>query len=389
MLKAKVSNIISSWNISHIFEWPEVKRAQFVVFFSGILALYMVLLLQIVIGLGLDITSLNMEEVKNTLIIATFYVSTALALFIYGFFIKQESKKIKSIFIFLSLMTYSLGNIIALYYVGVFSIVGGVAMSGGPVAGLLLFHWRTVLITFTLAILASIALFVLSMLGVLPYAALVNSNSPLMFDYVWFSMVTALVVPQVISILYIAFVSVKAWHLRENIILDLSKTDELTQLNNRRVFMETLYQTIDSTRESQQPLSLLMLDLDHFKAINDEYGHQIGDQVIQAAAKIMRKNFKYHGCLARYGGEEFCAILENTPANVALEKAEQLRKRIDEYTVASAPMLNLSASIGLLTWNPKTCPVPVDSNLLLEVTDNALYQAKKDGRNCVRIGSLS
>lgn len=389
MLKATLSKILSNWNINHIFEWSEIKRGQFVVLFSGFLALYMVLLLQTVIALGLNLTSLNMEVVKHTQISATFYVSIALVLFVSGFFIEQASIKVQGTFVFLCLMVYSLGNVVALYYVGVLSIVGGVAMAGGPVAGLLLFHWRIVVSTFALAILASIALFILSILGILPYAALVKSDSPLLFDYVWFSIVTALVVPQVISILYIAFVSVKAWHLREKLVRGLSQTDELTQLSNRRVFMETLYKAINSAKEKQQPLSLLMLDLDHFKVINDNHGHQIGDQAIQATAKLMKENFRAEDCLARYGGEEFCVILANTQASIALDKAERLRKNIDEHTIDSAPMLSLSASIGLLTWNPETCPVPVDSNLLLEVTDNALYQAKKDGRNCVRIGSLT
>lgn len=384
-----LKKVLSNWNIHHIFEWPEVRRAQFVVAFSGILALYMVILLQSSISLGLDIASLNLEAVKHTHISAALYVSIALVLFFSGFFLEQASRQAQATFVFLCLMFYSLGNVIALYYVGVFSIVGGVAMAGGPVAGLLLFHWRIVLSAFALAILASVALFLLSMLNVLPYAALINSDSPLLFDYVWFSIVTALVVPQVISILYIAFVSVKAWKIRENTVRNLSQTDELTQLSNRRVFMETLYETIESARETQQPLSLLMLDLDHFKSINDKYGHQVGDQVIQAAAKLMKENFKAEDCLARYGGEEFCVILANTQADVALEKAEDLRQKIDKHTITNNSKLNLSASIGLLTWNPKTCPIPVDSNLLLEVADNALYQAKRDGRNCVRIGSLS
>lgn len=382
-----LQRLLSNWNINDIFSWSEVKRAQFIVLFSGLLAPYTVAVIWTVIGLGFDVESLNLEVIQYMYIPAIAYLSISLCLFFWGYFLKEASPKIQLSFVFLCLILYSIGNVIALYYSGVFSIVGGVAMAGGSVVGLLLFDWRPVLLTFFLAILASIALFIMHVLKLIPYAALVNSESPLLVDYTWFIIVSALVTPQVISILYIAFVSVKAWRLREKTVFHLSQTDELTQLSNRRVLMQELNKNIESAKNSSQPLSLLILDLDHFKSINDKHGHQIGDIVIKTVAHLMRESFYTRACLARYGGEEFCIILENTSAKMAFEKAEALRRKIEQHKIAQIPDMSLSASIGLFTWVVENNS-HASTDQLLEAADRALYQAKADGRNCVRVGTL-
>lgn len=387
MFKKCISELIANWNINDIFSWSEVKRAQFIVLFSGLLAPYTVAVIWTVIGLGFDVKSLNLEVIQQMYIPAIGYLSASLCLFFLGYFFKDTSPKMQLSFVFLCLMLYSIGNVIALYYSGVFSIVGGVAMAGGSVVGLLLFDWRPVLLTFFLAILASIALFIMSVLKLIPYAALVNSESPLLVNYAWFIIVSALVTPQVISILYIAFVSVKAWRLREETIFHLSQTDELTQLSNRRVLIEMLNKNIKSAKKSLQPLSLLILDLDYFKNINDKHGHQVGDIAIKAVAQLMRESFYKESCLARYGGEEFCIILENTPSEIAFEKAEALRRRIELYKITQVPDMSLSASIGLFTWEVRN-NAKTSFDQLLEAADRALYQAKADGRNCVRVGEL-
>lgn len=387
MLKTCLLRLLTNWNINDIFSWSEVKRAQFVVLFSGFLALYMVAVIWTVIGLGFNVESLDLEVVRHTHISASIYFVISVCLFFWGYALKETSPNTQCNFVFLCLTVYSMGNVIALYYAGVFSIVGGVAMAGGSVVGLLLFNWRPVLISFFIAISASLVIFAMSVANIIPYAALVHSDSPLLIDYSWFLIVSALVTPQVISILYIAFVSVKAWHLRESMVFHLSQTDELTQLSNRRVFIETLNQSIQLAKSSLHPLSLLLLDLDNFKGINDEYGHQIGDKAIKIVAQLMRESFRIEDCLARYGGEEFCIILNNTKASIALEKAEILRKKIDYQSIKEAPKLNLSASIGLLTWIPKTNS-NMNSDKLLEAVDKALYQAKASGRNCIRIATL-
>ncbi len=389
MLKANLLKLFHAWNMSNIFEWTEVKRAQFVVLFSGFLSIYMLTILWLVVCFDFNVDGLNLDAFRQAHTSAAIYVSLSVMLFIVGFYLTDASHVTQGAFVFLGMMIYSLGNVIALYYVGVFSIVGGVALSGGPVVGLLLFNWRTVLLSFFFALFVSLGMVGLSLSGRLPYAALANSDSPLLFDYSWFMIVSALVIPQVVSILYIAYVSVKSWHLRESMVCYLSQTDELTQLSNRRVFMEKLLESIAVAKKQQMPLSLLMMDLDYFKKINDEHGHQVGDKAIQITAKIMQETFRNSDNLARYGGEEFCITLANTSLEVALDKAEELRKKIDAYQDEMLPLLNLSASIGLFTWNPRTCPVEMDSNLLLKTADDALYQAKADGRNCVRVGRLN
>lgn len=164
---------------------------------------------------------------------------------------------------------------------------------------------------------------------------------------------------------------------------DYSLRDPLTGLFNRRHFHDALQQALDACGDTMQPLALLLLDLDHFKRINDQYGHQTGDGCLVAAARAIEEIAQSRqGMAARFGGEEFVILLPGTDASLALHTAEAVRLRIQQ-TVVHGPghAIRMSASIGVHAIEGTRRVLPADA---IRLADEALYRAKHDGRNCVR-----
>lgn len=162
----------------------------------------------------------------------------------------------------------------------------------------------------------------------------------------------------------------------------LARTDSLTGLANRRHFMEVAEQELSRTLRYGGELSALMLDIDHFKSVNDTYGHHTGDLVIQKLGDIFRATLRDIDCVGRIGGEEFAVILPQTGAPQAAEAAERLRLAV---TTARVPLekglpLRFSVSIGVATLRE-----PCNLDTLLGSSDTALYTAKHNGRNRVCI----
>ncbi|MEZ2299257.1 sensor domain-containing diguanylate cyclase [Variovorax sp. RCC_210] len=157
-----------------------------------------------------------------------------------------------------------------------------------------------------------------------------------------------------------------------------SMTDPLTSLWNRRSLDRRLHAAWDLHGRERSPLSLLMIDLDHFKRINDAYGHPAGDRVLVQAAAIIRDQIGHDGLVARFGGEEFCVVLPGMDAEAAQRRAEQLRHALEG---ASWPDVRVTASIGVATAAADEDGTP---NVMLTRADRALYVAKRDGRNRVR-----
>ena len=163
----------------------------------------------------------------------------------------------------------------------------------------------------------------------------------------------------------------------------LSRTDPLTGLANRRRFMMVLEHAFGHSLRAAIPLSLVMLDIDHFKKINDTYGHQGGDEVLVAVAGLLRPEPGDDILAARYGGEEFALILPDTALETAGRGAERLRRQIENLTFSGhLSSLHLTASFGVAAL-PHPAITTMDQ--LIREADKALYRAKHGGRNRVEI----
>ena len=157
----------------------------------------------------------------------------------------------------------------------------------------------------------------------------------------------------------------------------LSSTDNLTGLLNRKSLEEKLLLQFKRYQRSQRPSSLLMLDIDHFKVINDTYGHPAGDDVIIATADILSEGIREVDAAGRYGGEEFVVTLEETDSDGAMIVAERLRKKIEKTIVTHGDAIHFTISIGIAELGPEHGSVAD----WLEAADKALYRAKEAGRN--------
>lgn len=165
---------------------------------------------------------------------------------------------------------------------------------------------------------------------------------------------------------------------------DSSRRDGLTGLYNRSYFHEAFQQLLADLRQTGKPLSLLMIDLDHFKSINDRYGHLVGDDCLRWAAQRIGQALRMHesSLLARFGGEEFVVVLPGHSLREAVGIAESLRQKLVEEPCHSGEhRLRVSASIGVHSIDSDA---DADSDAALSVADQALYIAKANGRDCVR-----
>ena len=165
----------------------------------------------------------------------------------------------------------------------------------------------------------------------------------------------------------------------------LSNTDPLTSLLNRRSFDEVINKEMSRFIRSQQVFSVLMMDIDYFKSINDQHGHPVGDKILEVLADTCRRVFRVQDCIARVGGEEFCILLPNTDLESAEKSAERIRKAIEKITVQNvSEEVVFTVSIGV----SEVDEMDASYEDLLIRADKALYQAKDAGRNRVVISEV-
>jgi diguanylate cyclase (GGDEF)-like protein len=159
------------------------------------------------------------------------------------------------------------------------------------------------------------------------------------------------------------------------VLAQAAVTDGLTGLKNHRAFQEALHSAVQMAERLQQPLSLIMFDIDHFKQFNDTFGHPAGDELLRQVAQVLRESARAYDVAARYGGEEFALLLPNTTLEQAVQVAERLRQQIRAIENPHAPV---SASFGVATYRRGTPPAT-----LVYEADAALYRAKRSGRDQV------
>lgn len=160
----------------------------------------------------------------------------------------------------------------------------------------------------------------------------------------------------------------------------LANLDSLTGLYNRRVILHRLDERIKYVRRYGEELSLIMLDIDHFKKVNDQYGHLIGDEVLEEIAVLVQRNIRDTDVVGRYGGEEFIIILLKTGLPSAVDVAERVRKAIEaaEMKDSEGNVFSVTVSEGVSSYKPAE-----DERSLISRADDALYRAKENGRNRV------
>lgn len=170
----------------------------------------------------------------------------------------------------------------------------------------------------------------------------------------------------------------------------IALTDYLTQLPNRRYIYAKAEQYFQQALKQQTPLSVIIFDADHFKKINDNFGHEIGDQALLTIAQASQALTADRNLIGRIGGEEFLILLPNTNAERVWELAHELQTLITRYGAINLPVeLKLTVSAGVATLNTELGKQDDSFARLLKRADNALYDAKNAGKNCVKVAKAT
>jgi len=167
--------------------------------------------------------------------------------------------------------------------------------------------------------------------------------------------------------------------------MKMAYTDPLTKTNNRAALNDTLQREIKLAKRHSSPLSLIFFDIDHFKDINDNYGHECGDITLSSAAHCIKEAVRGSDIVFRYGGEEFVILLSDTNLEGAKLMAERIRKNIESHTIAyGMETLKLTASLGISSLRGTD-----KSDAFLKRADSAMYKAKENGRNQVQTEQIA
>jgi diguanylate cyclase (GGDEF)-like protein len=177
--------------------------------------------------------------------------------------------------------------------------------------------------------------------------------------------------------------------VRNRMLSEVSTRDSLTGLYNRWFVLEKIDSELNRALRHGSPMSLLMLDLDHFKRINDTFGHTAGDQVLQGIGRLLRESCRVYDVPGRYGGEEFCIVLPETKSGNTTVVAERIRQKLAASELPCGDgSIAVTASIGIAGTDSSDAAVLSPAELI-ERADRALYAAKNRGRNRVEMWSSS
>nr|WP_319493207.1 diguanylate cyclase [uncultured Desulfobacter sp.] len=171
----------------------------------------------------------------------------------------------------------------------------------------------------------------------------------------------------------------------EEKVLELARKDSLTGTLNRRSFNEKLDEALERAARNSPPLSLIMTDIDHFKQVNDRYGHMVGDQVLKQFVSQMKQVIRPYDFIGRCGGEEFILCLPDCSINQGRDIAERMRSKIETTPIhisTGGSPIHITASFGISSFSSAD---EKNAELLIKKADDALYEAKRDCRNCVRM----
>ncbi len=289
----------------------------------------------------------------------------------------QMPLSIGAVAIFLIAMLYS-G-----FASGLLAMSLGVVLAGAPMIGILMLPARVVLMAVGSGAVFLGGLTYASVAGYVPYAPLfqdISISKYPEFGIFYFWSQVYFVIPFLVIILAVSQQFLMQWRLREARIQHMSQTDALTQLLNRGTVHERLTEMLQDP--ARHPISVILLDLDHFKLINDQHGHLIGDRALKAAALSLKQSLRTDDMIARFGGEEFLVVLNGVTCHTAKSVAERCRRTMSQLEVLNdmgeRVVLTGSFGVSCLLSGPE---VKVDD--LLRQADEALYLAKSEGRNRV------
>lgn len=335
------------------------------------------------IALNRDFKLFNLEHIPAILSCLQLFMLCAVLLFLLSYRI-QATAKTELYFPILTVGFYSGSLMMVGYIAGMMTLLTGVFTMGSILAGLLLFERRIMFYASLPCILVLYITSILNVLALLPYAPLYLPQSILVAETQNYVILVNLFATTFIAIILVILFNsfLDRWIDRERKQRYLMTVDPLTQILNRRGISNRFAEIQQDLASSKHIVCVALIDIDYFKKINDQYGHDAGDQVLIDIAQILRLNTRQPDHVGRFGGEEFLIIFEDTSTEVAQQILERCRLAIEQHRVNYQDCsIQLTASFGLSC----SSQIGMDQHSLILVADQALYQAKHAGRNQICI----
>lgn len=337
------------------------------------------------------LTSEVCHEIVNVEFV--FYILPACALAIVGMIVLASSGFLvnrrnpnASWYQYLGQFYYAVSFVFFGYLVGTLSMPVGIVLVSGPLIGMIFFELRYIVPACIISVAGLVALTYASAFDLLPYAPVMPAGRPdfTQVSSVWLFSFYVFVLPYMITAIYVADMTFGHWRERGIRARELSRTDALTGIPNRRSILDILEKEIARTWRHGPPLAVALLDLDHFKKINDTWGHPVGDAVLQHATRLLQGTLRQCDTIGRFGGEEFMLVLPDTSAEGAQTMVERCREILEKNPMPQndGPAISATASFGL-TSNAHC--MTLSSEQLIRAADDALYDAKRSGRNRVSV----
>ena len=335
------------------------------------------------IALNHDFKLFNSEHIPAILSCLQLFMLCAVLLFVLSYQI-QATAKTELYFPILTVGFYSGSLMVVGYIAGMMTLLTGVFTMGSILAGLLLFERRIMFYASLPCILVLYISSILTVLALLPYAPLYLPQSILVAEtqnyVILVNLFATTFVAMILVMLFNSFF--ERWIVRERQQRYLMTVDPLTQILNRRGISNRFAEIQQDLASSKHSLCVALIDIDYFKKINDQYGHEAGDQVLIDIAQLLRLNTRQPDHVGRFGGEEFLIIFEQTSIELAQQILERCRLAIEQHRVHyQAHSIQLTASFGLSC----SSQIGMDQQRLILAADQALYQAKHAGRNRICI----
>ena len=374
------------WNFSQFWEheplinWNMLKKCILLLILASLISLFGIIWDSFVLLNPFTWQWVNLPLVRSKLwtnvIMLFVFLSLIMPCFIY-----KDKSWVQEIIPILSVQVVTVLLCHIGYLIGSFSPATMVAYVSVVGVGLVLFDRKMIYCALVPATIALLFCNFLSVYGVLQYAPIFKLevlNQAQMHPF-WVGSMFFFLLPILIACLLLFESLLKQWRIRETAIQVLSLLDPLTNVMNRRSIsnhLERLHQ------QPNQLYSIVLLDLDHFKNINDHFGHSVGDQVLVNVAKCLANNLRDRDMIGRFGGEEFILLLPNTTPAQAQNVAERCRLAIGElkFTSEDHQEFSISASFGISSTLSAD-----ESHLIISQADQALYAVKASGRNQVKI----
>ena len=388
MMKIHFKRLVDreKWNFSQFWEheplinWNMLKKCILLLILASLISLFGIIWDSFVLLNPFTWQWVNLPLVRSKLwtnvIMLFVFLSLIMPCFIY-----KDKSWVQEIIPILSVQVVTVLLCHIGYLIGSFSPATMVAYVSVVGVGLVLFDRKMIYCALVPATIALLFCNFLSMYGVLQYAPIFKLevlNQAQMHPF-WVGSMFFFLLPILIACLLLFESLLKQWRIRETAIQVLSLLDPLTNVMNRRSIsnhLERLHQ------QPNQLYSIVLLDLDHFKNINDQFGHSMGDQVLIQVTRCLANNVRDQDVIGRFGGEEFILLLPNTTPAQAQNVAERCRLAIGElkFTSEDHQEFSISASFGISSTLSAD-----ESHLIISQADQALYAVKASGRNQVKI----